>query len=156
MLDQNDVQIGSDTLRIESLPATKALTLLAELTAIASGVGAGISDLPSSLNEIEKAFNLGKMLEGLLSKIDPEKTPVLIKRIIRDSLPVWNDQVPSAFDDWYDNRFSRKLDDLGILLFAIFEWNFGDPVDWVKKILAKLPKIGPDLETGPDKQSTPS
>ena len=157
MLDQKDVQIGDDVFLIESLPATKSLALLAELSIIAGGMGMGITDLPSNTDEIAKAFNLGAMVQGLMSKIDPVKTPALIKRIIQDSLPKYRDGGgPNAFDDWYEDRFSRGVHDQAMLLYAIFEWNYGDPIEWVKKTLANLPQKESASENGQGEVPKPS
>ncbi len=158
MIAQKTVTIGEEAFRIESLPSTQALSLLAELAGIASGLGMGIKDLPSSMDEVNEALaktiDLGAMVQGLFAKIDPVKTPALIKRIIRDSLPIWNDK--PGFDDWYDDRFSRGVHDLMALLYAIFDWNYGDPLEWVKKTVAKLPKTALAWESGREEQSTPS
>ena len=141
MLEQRSVAFGDGEITIESLPATKSLELFAELMHIAGGLGQGIKDVPSTAEDLKKfgeMLDMGAMVQGLFERVDPEKTPALVKRIVKDSMPKWRDKPSTEFEDWYEDRFSRGHADLVKLLYAIFEWNYGDPIAWIKKALAKF------------------
>lgn len=161
MLEQKTIAIGESSYTIESLPATEALALLAELSDMLGGLGEGVKDIPSARTEISSAImsgslDLGQMLQGLLKKLDPEKTPALIKRITKSSIKKWQDADDTAYNDWYENHFSRKQVEQFQLLYAILEWNYGDSVDWIKKMLVKVLTIpaGEESEAGSQEQST--
>ncbi len=152
MLEQKEVQIGSEKMVIESLPATKALNLLARLMRIAGGAGKGVSDLPNTVGDIEKDLHVGAMIQGVLEQVDPSDTPVLIKGIVQESLPVWRDK--PGFSEWYENRFSRRFDDLLVLLKEILEWNYGEAAALAKKLLAGA--LSSKEEESPAGSSVPS
>ena len=147
MLEQDTVIVGEDSFVIESLPATRALQLLTRVVKIAGGLGHGVTDMPSSLTEakelgkeLEKHMNLGAMLEGFLENLDVQEHPNLVKAIIKESLPVWRDRPKTgenSFDEWYENRFSRGINDQFVLLYHIFKWNYGDPAEWFSGFFAK-------------------
>lgn len=136
MLDQTTVTIGDDEITIESLPATPALQLLTKTIRIVGGVGKGIKDFPSTKaefeklgKELEKHLHLGDMLDGFIERLDSDELPKLIKKVVKDSLPIYRDK-KGAFDPWYENRFSKDLPGLFTLLFEIYRFNYGEPVAW--------------------------
>ena len=157
MIEQTDVMVGGEEMEIQSLPATKALVLLGKLAKIAGGAGVGVSDIPSRIADLEEVLHVGNMLMGILDKIDPSEAQILIKSILVSSLvkPNMIDEPDEDFTKWYDARFSRKIDELFVLLTAIFVHNYGSPVDWVKKILGKIPGLMEEsgLATPPDQSS---
>lgn len=133
MIEQKKVVIGGEELLIESLPSTAALQLLVKIVKIVGGAGLGVSDIPSSKKEVEQALHLGNIVQGLLDKIDVVDTPQLIKSVIEDSLVRFRDR-PGTFEDWYAGRFSRKLMDQFQLFYAILDYNYGEPIELLKKL----------------------
>ena len=150
MIEDKIVMVGGEEMKIHHLPATKALVLLGKLTKIVGGLGAGMSDIPTSVEDIEKYTHAGNMLMGILDKIDPSTAQILIKSALIDSLaqPNMIDKSDADFNTWYDTRFSGKLDELFILLTAIFIHNYGNPMDWVGKLGGLIEAIG--LRKPPD------
>lgn len=140
MIDQTQVQIGSDEITIESLPATHALQLLTKTIRIVGGVGKGIKDFPKSKKEFEELgeklqehLHLGDMLDGFIERLDSDELPKLIKSTIQASLPRWRDKPasgPDSFDYWYESHFSKDLPGLFNLLLEIYKFNYGEPVAW--------------------------
>ena len=166
MLSQITVTIGDDKILIESLPATPALQLLTKTIRIVGGVGNGISDFPSNRAEFEKLsvefeknMHLGKMIEGLIDRLDSDALPKLIKGIVRDSLPMYRDGKgpgEQTFDEWYENRFSKDLPGLFALLVEIYKFNFGEPMVWVVDFFkASRNNILPEMKQAPDSGSPP-
>lgn len=145
MIEQKDITIGEEKMVIQSLSATEALRVLSTLARISGGAWEGVSDIPSSSKEVEEAMHLGKMVNGLLSKIDPIALPKFLKGLFKLSLirpDFQSGQTSEEFDNWFDIRFSQKLDEMVSLFSEIFTFNFGDPIDWVKKIWARVEESG--------------
>lgn len=158
MLTQLKVQVGDEELIITSLPATAAIRYAAKITKIVSGAGRGVKDIPTSAEEASEALHVGAMLQGIMANIDEDEATDLIKNIIRQSLlrPNFVDQSPQDFEDWFDDRFSKGLDQLMDLLQAIIAHNYGDPMVWLKKAmdramvsLASFGQSSPETSTEP-------
>ena len=163
MLEQINVTVGGEEFRIESLPATTALQLLTKTIKIVGGLGKGVTDFPSSAKEfktlqkdLHKYLHLGTMVEGLLERLGSDEVPQLIKETIRKSRPLWRDK-PGAgegsFDEWFENRFSKSFGDLFTLLFEIYKYNYGEPMEWIAGFFSATPET--DLKSpdrGPQKQ----
>lgn len=147
-VEQTIVQLGEDEVRIESLPATEQLRLLIKLSKIAGGVGKGIKDIPQNTEELEQVLDLGAMIQGLLDKVEPDEVVKLIRDILRKSVVQWPGGPALPFGDWYEHRFSRHMSDQFMLLKAVFEWNYGDFVVWIKKHLAGLITQNPVAPAG--------
>ena len=140
MLDQTTVFIGEDEITIESLPATAALQLLTKTIRIVGGAGAGIEDFPTTKEELAKLgeklgeyLHLGNMIDGVIGRLDSDEFPKLIKDTVEASLPVFRDRDKKGegnFNDWFENRFSKDLPDLFALLFEIYKYNYGEPMEW--------------------------
>lgn len=163
MLEQKTVTVGDDALVIESLPATRALQVLAKTARIAGGFGRGIKDMPSSLQELknlgrdlEKYLHLGDMLEGFLERLDDEDAPGFIKSIVLESLPAYRDRSKKDFDDWYEYRFSREPAALLTLLGEIYRWNYGDSFEWLFSFFAAAQERGEDPAPGQQEPSSQS
>lgn len=160
MIEPKTITVGGEDIIIQSLPATRALSTLATLTKILGGAGKGIQDFPSMANELRDALSggtlhLGKMMEGVLDQIDPDITSEFIKTVVRASVPTFEgDGAEGRFDAWYESKFSRGLDDLFFLLKEIFVHNFGDPVEWIKKTMARAEKAGWIPPSEPSSQET--
>lgn len=139
MLSQRQVSVGADDFTLQQYPTTKALSYGIAIGKIA---GAMLADgLDPDLSEaaqddILAGLDSGGMVRGLLSQIDQEKTPQLIKSMLRDAIVAYTVEgtTRTAWDDaWYEARFGGALDDLVELLMAVFEDNFVDVVALVKK-----------------------
>ncbi len=152
MIEQITIDVGGEAMTITSLPATKALSVLARLTKMAGGIFEGIKDIPSKSEEFADTLHVGKMMEGLLGHLDPETTPTFLRELVRSSLKApYNEG--KAFDEWYEGRFSRRFDDLTVLLVAIFTHNYGDPVAWAKKAWARAEESGLVRPSAPSKKA---
>lgn len=145
MIENKEFKLGKDKVVIQSLPATRALSIAAKLVKLVGGAGAGITDLTLDPEEISKAFHVGNMVQGVIENIDSDEGPELIRSVIRESVvsPTFEGVNSEArFNEWYETRFSRQLQDLMTLLYEIFTFNYGDPVDWIKKGLAQATESG--------------
>ena len=164
MLEQTDVVIGDDEIKIESLPATRALQVLTKTAKIVGGVGHGMQDFPSSLRElkekgIEEYLHLGKMMEGLLDRLDDGELPKFIKGLIEESLPAYRDRPKKgegSFDYWYENRFSRDPRGLFALLTEIYRWNYGETFEWLSDFFSKAQEPKQDPAPGLKEPSSQS
>jgi hypothetical protein len=158
MIEQIDVTVGDETMRITSLPATQALQLLAQLTKVVGGIGDGIADIATKASEVGESMHAGRMVQGLLAKIDAEEAPKLIKAVLKDSLVLPNFEGKDAearFSTWYEDRFSGSdMPDLVTLLSAIFIHNYGDPVVWIKKGMARAMEAGLLIPSVPSSTET--
>lgn len=163
MLEQTTVNIGGDDIVIESLPATAALQLLTKTVRIVGGAGKGLKDFPSSKEELARmgkdlseSLHLGSMIEGLIDRLDSTEFPNLIKETVKASLPLFRDRVKKgegSFDDWFENRFSKDLKGLFQLLFEIYKYNYGEPMEWIMGFF-KASQI--PMEEAPDPGSPPA
>lgn len=145
MIETKTLKIGEDKFAIQSLPATRALTVAAKLAKVAGGAGKGMSDFTLKIEEISDAFHVGSMVQGVLQNIDADGAPELIRQLVRESLvtPLFEgDGAEQRFTEWYELRFSRELQDLMVLLYEIFAHNYGDPLEWAKKGLARATENG--------------
>ena len=152
MLDQITVTISGEEFQIESLPATAALQLLTKTIGIIGGMGKGVTDFPSSAKEfkdlgkdLDKYLHFGSMVEGLIDRLDSDEVPELIKKTVRASLPKWRDKTgpvtqEGTFEYWFENRFSKDFGDLFTLLFEIYKYNYGEPVEWFAGFFSATPE----------------
>ena len=144
MLSQRTVTLGSevpgtDEVTIRQFPTSLSLKYGMHIGKLAGamlshGLDGDLSQGPS--DDILEDLNAGKMVEGLLTQIDEEKTPKLIKQMIRDAVVAYQVEgvnVTEWRDAWFEDRFAGCLGDLATLLVAIFEDNFGQAIDLVKK-----------------------
>ncbi len=136
MLENKTITIGGDDFVLEQLPATPGLKYAIQIGKIFGTMIAGGFDIKDfdEKKDILKQLNYPKMITGLLSQLDDESTPKLIKSMIRDSLlsPKWS-------NDWYERRFSGELADLTQLLTHILQDNFGDVLEIAKKKFREVP-----------------
>lgn len=153
MLENKTITIGGDDFVLEQLPTTPALKYAIALGKIFGTMLAGGFDI-ENFDEEKDTFdqlNASKMVTGLLSQLDAEKTPELIKSMIRDSLlsPKWS-------NDWYERRFSGELADLTQLLTHILQDNFGDVLEIAKKKLQAVPITRPkSSDSGTEQNGAP-
>lgn len=141
MLSQRSVTLGSDEVTIRQYPTSKSLKYGTHLGKIAGAMLAGglDGDMSGEAEEdILAAMDAGKVVEGLLKQIDEERTPKLILDMVRDAVVAYQVEgktVTDWRDAWYEDRFAGALGDLVTLLVAIFEDNFGQAIEVVKKKL---------------------
>lgn len=166
MIEQTTVTVKGEEYTIESFTTTKSLQVLAKLSRIVGGVGEGVIDWPQSKAEVRQALHLGNMVNGVLARIDPEEAPAFIRDVMWNALPAQRNAYqnnPAAFQDWYENHFSRNLDAQVQLLKEIFEWNYGPVVEWAKKAIEAslrdavgMTEVAPDTDAGgsPQQSST--
>lgn len=144
MLSQRTVTLGNevpgtDEVTIRQYPTSKSLkygTSIGKIAGamLASGLEGGLSE--AAEDDILAGMNAGKLVEGLLSQIDEQRTPKLILAMVRDAVVVYQVEgknVTEWRDAWYEDRFAGALGDLVTLLVAIFEDNFGQAIEVVKK-----------------------
>ena len=153
MLTQRAVIFTADEITIQQYTTTKALrygTTIGKLAGamLAAGLEGDLKE-PDENDAVEGVvveddlldkMNAGKMIEGLLTQVDDEATPELIKSMLKDAVVLYKWQGVMATkwsDEWFDDRFAGNLGDLFTLLMAIFEDNFGQAIALIKK---KMPQ----------------
>lgn len=164
MIETVDVQVGGDTFKIQSFPATRALQVAAKLVKMVGGAGIGINDFTLKVEELSEAYHVGKMIQGILQNIDATDDPKFIKNIVQEVLvsPNFKDvkegeNADEKFNLWYEDRFAGKqLQDLPVLLYGIFSHNYGDPVAYIKKIMAQATENGWLAPSAPSSETTNS
>ncbi len=174
MLSQRQISVGADDFTLTQFPTTKALRYGIALGKIAGAMLADGLDTDlaeDAQDDVLAGLDAGGMVRGLLSQIDEQKTPELIKSMLRDALVTYTFQgkTRTEWDDqWYENRFAGALDELVELLTAVFEDNFVAVIDVVKKKvgMSRVTSVQSSesdngaspkaLETEPDAESTPS
>lgn len=139
MLSQRTLTVGGDEFTLQQYPTTKALSYGIAIGKIAGAMLSGGLDGDIDGDGGDDLFSIldaGGMVNGLLSQIDQVKTPELIKSLLKDAIATYqfNGETKTHWDDnWYEARFAGALNDLIVLLMAVFEDNFLDAIDVVKK-----------------------
>ena len=136
MLEQKTITVGGDDFVLEQLPATPGLKYAIQIGKIFGTMIAGGFDIKDfdEKKDILKQLNYPKMITGLLSQLDDESTPKLIKSMIRDSM-----KSPKFSDTWYETRFAGKFDDMMELVTEIIMINFGEALEVAKKKFREVP-----------------
>lgn len=156
MLTQRAVIFTADEITIQQYTTTKALRYGVAIGKVAGAMlAAGLEgDLkePDDHDAVEGVvveddlldkMNAGRMVEGLLSQIDDERTPALIKAMIQDAVVLykWQGVMATTWsNEWFDDRFAGNLGDLFTLLSAIFDDNFGQAIQLIKKKMPRTPR----------------
>jgi hypothetical protein len=109
---------------IVEMPATQRSIIALQLKHIATGVGEGIKDIDSEMN-------YGKMVTGLLDRLEPEKGAHLLRDIIMSGIRF---PVMEKYDD-YDTAFTENYHHQVSLVAWIMEHNFGKVINDIKKKL---------------------
>ena len=142
MLDQKSIIIGDTEIVIQQLGTSLALKHSVILGRLFGGLSQGIE---STGKASVKDWNIdfGKMINGVISKLDPVESPVWIKTLIQQSIikPNWS-------DDWYESTFSGNLEGLLELLKAILEHNYGGLFEYARK------KIGMNISATSSESKT--
>ena len=92
MLTQRTIAVGEDDFTLLQFPTTKALKYGISIGKIAGAMLAGGLDADlagEAEDDLLAGLDAGKMVEGLLSQIDEERTPKLIKAMLRDALAAY-------------------------------------------------------------------
>ncbi len=139
MREQRTVVAGEDEFTLQQYPTTKALKYGISIGKIVGAMAAGGLDgmedgEPAS--DIFDAMDAGGMVKGLMSQLDVDVTPELIKSMLQDAIAAYtvDGKIKTEWSDpWYETRFAGRIGDLVTILMAIFEDNFIQAVDVVKK-----------------------
>ena len=141
MLEQTTIKVGDDEFVLQQFSTTVGLRYAVQVgrifgTMIAGGFE-GVEIVEGK--DIAEQRDPSKMITGLLSQLHDERTPKLIKSMLKDALvkPNWD-------DTWFETRFAGKLGDLTELLMVVLMDNFGDVMEVAqKKFTAALPPTPP-------------
>jgi len=117
-MKQKDISFGETRFVIQQLPATEALTVAIHLSKIIAGMSDGVGSTYTD-DLMRTPINPGKIVSGLIDRFDAKETPILIKKMVIDSIVR-----PDNFgDDEFNVAFAGNLDHLIDLLIAIIELN---------------------------------
>ena len=139
MLDQTTIKLGDDEFVLMQFPTSVALKYAVQVgrifgTMIAGGFdGVDLDDSQDIMDQLD----ISKMLTGLLSQMHDERTPALIKNMLKDSIVKYVNEeglTTTAWDNaWYESRFAGKLGDMAQLLMVVLTENFADVLTIAKK-----------------------
>ncbi len=127
MLEQKTVLIGDVEITIQQLGTSKALKHSIILGQLFGGVSQGIASQGKTTFQ-DWDIDFGRMIDGILSKLDSEKSPAWIKELIKESVIQ-----PAYTQDWFDITFSGSLENLLELVKAILEQNYGGLFEYARK-----------------------
>lgn len=139
MLNQREINISGEKFVLQQFQTTKALKYGVAVGKIVGAVLAGgfAGDLPEDdQGDLLDDLDVSKMIEALISNLHEDRTPALIKSMLRDSLSLYtyNGELLTEWNEvWFETRFAGKLGDLMQLLTAIFEDNYGEAIEVAKK-----------------------
>ncbi len=130
MLQEKTIQVGDNSIIIRQLGTTLALYHSIKLGALFGGLTQGIESRGGNVQDWNIDF--GKMVEGILAALDPNESPIWIKKLLKESM------IKPEFNDiWFDKTFSGSLEDLLDFLKDILEHNYGGLLEYTrKKIIA--------------------
>ncbi len=138
--------IDGTNYEIVEMPATKRSVIALQLKHIATGAGEGVKDFDSEMN-------YGKIITGVLDRLESEKGAFLLRDIIMNGLRF---PVMKSYDD-YDTAFTENYHHQIDLVAWIMEHNFGKVIDDIKKKLAStgiLSRIFSKLEAIADQETS--
>lgn len=117
-MKQKEIHFGETRFVLQQLPATEALTVAIHLSKIIAGASDGVgSTFADDLMGIP--INPAKIVSGLIDRMDAKETPLLIKKMVIDSVVR-----PDNFgDDDFNTAFAGNLDHLIDFMIAIIELN---------------------------------
>lgn len=137
---QRTVDLPSGPVTIQAMGPDNALAFMARLVRLIGGASAGVVDIPLGAKsaeewkaQVEKSISVGAAINGLLTGIDPEQTPALIRNLVRASAVLPAVTSERQFVDWYGPRFTGRTDELFALVAEIIAFNYGPPLEWLKK-----------------------
>ena len=132
MLEQKTIQIGGTEILIQQLGTSLALKHSVILGQLFGGLSQGIESKGKD-SVADWNIDFGKTVDGLLSRLDPEKSPVWIYELVQQSVIK-----PDFTDTWFQKTFSGELENLLLLLKAILEHNYGGLLEYVGKKIQGL------------------
>lgn len=149
MLSQRTIVVGGDEFILSQYPTTPAIKYGVSISKIIGSMLAGGLAGDGTLQgegefsmTNEDDMDLSGMVTGLLTQIDEERTPELIKSMLKDAIVcyTWDGKQCTAWnEEWYETRFAGALEDIVELLVYIIEDNFLEAVLTAKK---KMPGGG--------------
>ena len=86
MLEEKTIQVGDNFIIIRQLGTTLALYHSIKLGALFGGVSQGIESRGRGMDARNWNVDFGKMVEGILSNLDPSESPVWIKKLLQESM----------------------------------------------------------------------
>ena len=149
MLEQTTIKVGDDEFVLQQFSTTVGLRYAVQVgrifgTMIAGGFE-GVEIVEGK--DIAEQLDITKMITGLLSQLHDERTPELIKSMLKDAIKTYQVKgvTKTAWDNaWYETRFAGKLGGLTELLMVVLMDNFGDVMEVAqKKFTAALPPTPP-------------
>jgi hypothetical protein len=134
-LDQRELTLGGEQIYIQQMPARKGLELACRLAKLLGGASAGFGGLRSQNGGGELSgqtieINVGKIVDGLTSRMDHREVPQLIEEFVRHSMVR-----PEFSEEWYDIRFSGRYEQLLALMGVILDHNYGAAFTVLKKTM---------------------
>jgi hypothetical protein len=127
-LTDGNGQQTSSLLTIQQLGTSKALRYSVHLGKWAAAAASGLEKQGQSFEDWN--INFEKLTQAVISQLDDVATPKLLQELVRDSLIA-----PTFSETWWESTFSGQLDQLMILLTAIFEHNWGSMGDYLGKTM---------------------
>lgn len=127
MLEQKTINIDGNEITIQQLGTTLALRHSVILGQLFSGMSKGIeSKGKKSIQDWNIDF--GEIIQGLMSEMDPDKSPLWIKELVQQSVVT-----PQFNDTWFDATFSGNLENLLLLIIEILNHNYGGLFEYARK-----------------------
>jgi len=127
MLEQKDIIVGDQTVRIQQLGTSLALKHSIIIGKLIGGAAIGI-DSVGKRSVQDWDIDFGKMIDGVLANLDSEESPKWIQLLVSQSVIV-----PQYTTTWFDKTFSANLEGLMELIKEICEYNYGGLIEYVGK-----------------------
>lgn len=127
MLEQKTITIAGEELMIQQLGGSLALKHSIILGRLFGGMSKGVES--SGVANIQDwNIDFGKMVDGIISSLDPESSPIWIKELVSQSVIK-----PEYSITWFDTTFSGNLEELLKLVEKILEHNYGGLMEYARK-----------------------
>jgi len=117
MLEQKEIYLADERIVIQQLPTTKAIAAAIEIMQLIGGMAEGVGAMPAD-NLMEIPISPGKIVDGLIKRLNKEQTPMMLRRLVADSMVK-----PEYTETWFETRFAGRFDDLYKLIEAIISLN---------------------------------
>lgn len=138
--DKELIYEKAGTLRIKQLPTSKALRYSVALGKIAVPIADSLGFTDSGNGKAQISLDAVGIVHSLMGALDEEKTPALIRDLVRDSVivPDWGDGT------WYESRFGANFQELFKLVEEIIRFNYGGALELLGKTMV------PGADTSPE------
>ncbi len=127
MLEQKTINISGNEITIQQLGTTLALRHSVILGQLFGGMSKGIESKGKKSVQ-DWNIDFGEIIQGLMSKMDPDQSPVWIKELVSQSVVA-----PQFNDTWFDATFSGNLENLLRLVIEILNHNYGGLFEYARK-----------------------